>query len=900
MKIRQYIKRMATLALMAAALIPTQAVLGQVSGNKYQETVLNINSVVSTQNAKITAKTINGDPAGNGKENIQKAFDGNREGTWWSSTQSGTINIDLSFSSQITLAGFHIYSGGSESQREATVRVYTSSKGTSWEEIMQFQNDRARRDNDYVLNQSVKTKFLRLQLVPGASDNKLAMNEITLYSDVLDITQVKVTHKASKWFDLRTNISEAAKNMDTFNDDTPMFTLQDGTTEVQAAHVYMDTIYVHKGTSVRLVVPDKLNKSSVASYQRWYSFRTDGTFRTQNTAANTVQDLLTPDNSVWPYRMANGYIGKPLMTTDLMEMNFYVPTDDEFKNWFGDEYVDKYDNNYYLVACDVSGYTDYTKNFSTTASGNSTFYPSNQADGNSYEPTLTHRIIYYIQAVDNRDTGQGDTEAWRNGMKRLKDPDYQGGKDDGKYLEEYDISFPFTRVSNNTRELVALSKDARSYSIPDAETVDNDDLRVRLVDGGSGITLHTISLSGMSRIIQFNYPNKNNADGTQYVNADNSKATIYVTKTVGSTTYNIAKYNLTFVRSTRLLTQTQLKQIEEGTIEDENLRYYKFRTDAYLDENYQLLTQLNFDYHTDVGNIYGQKGYYPFPLNWTSNSYGFYDGSNGKDFKPVTSYYPEWGHYSIMSGFMSWDTSNAKPLPESTYHMYIDASDRAGVIARLPFRQNLCAGSEMFVTAWVKSAANKTDQQDAGMLFSVMGVTKDMATGQDVYVPIYRHASGQIRRTDFLSGMPGTGSGTNEWMQMYFSFIIDSDVQFTSYVLQVDNNSASTNGGDMYIDDIRVYMATPSAKVSQLEATCTNDRTMMSIELDWERLLSRLGDVENSKGIEGIDFCFIDKAKYETYLASHTEDYVGAIEASVVEIGNNVEGEGFYNRHYID
>ena len=872
----------------------------QVVGNKFLDVYY---PKVSTQNATITARTPEDVPAGNDvNRGIQNAFDGKREGTWWYSTQAGTINVNLSFPTPVSIFGFHIYGSGNPLEREETIIVYTSLDGQSWTPIKKFQNDRSRRDNDYFLDHQVKNvKYLRLQLAPGASSDFLAINEITLYSR-LDIASDRVTHKRSKWFDLRTQISEATKNLDRFNDETPWFTLQDGTTQIQAAHVSMDTIYVHKGTSVKLVVPDKLHVSSVVSYQRWYSFQNDGIFRTRNVNGGEVWDLLTPTGNIQPYRMANGYIGKPLTSGDLMEMNFYVPTDEEFETWFGG--IGANDNNYYLVGCDVSGYTDFTQEFSTSVSGSSQFYPTNQPDGLTYEPTLTHRVIYYIQTVDGPDDGQGNTGTETNGINRLKDPEYQGGGDDGKYLEVYDISFPFTRVSNHTLEVVALSKDARSYAIPGVEkTEDHSNLNVRLVDGGSGVTLQTTSLSDMSRVIQFRYPQTNPKDNTQYVNANNSTATIFVTKTVGGKTYNIAKYHLTFVRDTRLITQSQLKQIEDGSIQDEYMKFYQFRTDKYLEENYQLLTKLNFDYDYTVGNIYGEKGYYPFPLDWTSNSYSFYDGANGNDFKKQNGYYPEWGYYAIMSGFMEnlyWGSSSkAQPLPGSTYHMYIDASDRAGVIARLPFRQNLCPGSEMFVTAWVKSAVNEPDElSDAGMLFSVMGVTKDNKTGEEIYVPIYRHASGQIRRTDFLSGMPGTGSGTNEWMQMYFSFIIDSHVQFDSYVLQVENNSASTVGGDMYLDDIRVYMATPSAKITQLEATCVNERTLMSIELDWERLLSRLGDVEGKPDIEGIDFCFIDKAKYDTYLAANPSDYEGAIEASVVEIGNDEEGENFYSEKY--
>lgn len=714
---------------------------------------------------------------------------------------------------------------------------------------------------------------------------------------------VTITHKAAKWFDLRSGISDAAKAMDTFDDDTKMFTLQDGKTEVQAAHTYMDTIYVHKGTSVSLEIPDKLGtNTSIKSYQRWHSFRTDGTFRTMNTEANEVWDLLTPAVSGTFFRYANGYVGYP-KGANMYKVNFYVPTDEEFKAWFGEDAAKKYDNNFYLVACDVSSYTDYTKNFDRESSSESSF-DKPQSDGNTYEPTLTHRVLFYIVTVDNRDTYP--TVTWQKGMGRLNDSAYQGGTlDEGKkYLEEYDISFPYTRVSDNTKELVALSKDAWSYAIPGvSKDADSDTLNISLQDNGSGITLATKELTGMTRIIQFNYPNKNNTDKTQYVNADNSKATIYVTKTVGGTTYNLARFNLTFIRDTRLLTQTQLEQIEDGTIQNENLKYYQFRTDKYLEQNYQLLTSLNFDYDPAVADTYGSASFYPFPLAWTSNSYSFYDGANNNDFKNSNKY-PEWGFYSIMNDFMEGDhwtngTKNAyaKPLPGSNYHMYIDASDRPGVIARLPFRRKLCKGSELFVTAWLKSAGWNASMADANMLFSIMGVKTDPVLGT-VYEPIYRQSSSQVRRTDYLKGgMPGTGRDTNEWMQMYFSFVIDADADYDSYVLQIDNNSASTDGGDMYIDDIRVYIATPSAEVRQLDATCTNERTLMSIKLDWNRLLSRLGQEEGQDKMDAIDFCFVDKAKYDDYLAQNPGMFQEAIENSVVEVGDNTS-DGGYNQKY--
>lgn len=755
-----------------------------------------------------------------------------------------------------------------------------------------------------------------------------------------DYSSDTIQHKPAKWYNIRENIemSQAAKDMDTFDDDEKMFSPEDNPfianypeEEIQAAHTYIDTIYMHPGTSVTLTLPDKLNDVSVRGYQRWYSFRTDGTYRTNNTESDEVWDLLTPTVGT-SYRFANGYVSKPIDTNanGTYQMNFYFPKEDEFNSWFPDHGTLK--GNWFVVACDVSGYNDYTETFKTTSSERNFLKTL-------YEPTLTHRVLYYIASVDNR---TGDN--WTNGHGRLSNSAYQdgGNAEEKKYLEEYEISFPFTRMSNTqlgnqasnqpSPEQVALSKDARAYAIPDlpSNVSDTDKLTVTLIDGNgsddeknSGIKLikastyrvdnnsyrnytnvQSLTISGENRVIQFAYPTTK-SNGTQSVLNNNSTATILVTKTVGGTTYNIARFKLNFVADTRLLTQTQLQQIENGTIKDETMKYYQFRTPEYLEEHYQLLTSLNWDYDQDVAaNSKGQKEYYPFPMAWDHSSYSFFDGSLRKDFVPVTktgeneNEYPEWGYYAIMNDFVediAWAKNDkASLLPNSTYHLYVDASDRPGVIANLAFKETLCRGSELFVTAWVKSAGYSEGTPDAGMLFTIMGVEAD-----GTKVPLCSHSSSQIRRTDYLKGgLPGTGGTTNEWLQVYFSFINKSDVTYQTYELQVSNNSESTSGGDMYLDDVRVYMATPSATVSQLEATCASERTRMNIKMDWERLLSRTGAVEGTDGERAIDFCFIDQLLYNQYIKNNAlspsnpteEEIAKAIEASVQDIG---DGETF-------
>lgn len=795
-----------------------------------------------------------------------------------------------------------------------------------------------------------KTAALIFLMVAILAPVQEAWGQVTGNKYKEDYSSDTIQHKAAKWYDIRDNIgmSQAAKDMDTFDDDEKMFSPEDNPfianypeREIQAAHTYIDTIYMHPGKNVTLTLPDKLNDVSVRGYQRWYSFRTDGTYRTKNTGDDQVWDLLTPKQGT-SYRFTNGYVSKPIDKSDdgTYQMEFYFPTSTEFSQWFDNS--SSFDGNWFVVACDVSGYNDYTAEF-TNASSESDFLKT------YYEPTLTHRVLYYIASVDNR-TGDNRTgDNWTNGHGRLSQNAYQGGgnTDGKKYLEEYEISFPYTRLSNTvvpttgqkttaSPEQVALSKDARAYAIPKEllnGVSDTDKLTVTLIDGNgngdeekSGIELieastykvggnsyrnyqrsDLLTISGENRVIQFSYPIPN-TNGTQSVLNNNSTATILVTKTVGGTTYNIARFKLNFVADTRLLTQTQLQQIENGTIKDETMKYYQFRTPEYLEEHYQLLTSLNWDYDQDVAaNSKGQKEYYPFPMAWDHSSYSFFDGSLRKDFVPVTktgeneNEYPEWGYYAIMNDFVediAWAKNDkASLLPNSTYHLYVDASDRPGVIANLAFKETLCRGSELFVTAWVKSAGYSEGTPDAGMLFTIMGVEAD-----GTKVPLCSHSSSQIRRTDYLKGgLPGTGGTTNEWLQVYFSFINKSDVTYQTYELQVSNNSESTQGGDMYLDDVRVYMATPSATVSQLEATCASERTRMNIKMDWERLLSRTGAVEGTGGERAIDFCFIDQLLYNQYIKNNAlnpsnpteEEIAKAIAASVQDIG---DGETFNDK----
>lgn len=884
------------LLILFCATFLAQNAVAQVEGDKYH----------SLGEEKISGVSVIDASSEGGGAPMENAADGN-DGTMWKSTTKSSsdrypwIILDVGENYR-DISSISLYVKDAERLASSVSIQYASSSNPRyWTTETTINNFNSANLHNVEIN--LGGRYVRLYFTRLNTNVQIGLSEVTFYSPTVDLTQISVQHKPAKWYDLRKTMSiNAADNFDE-DESLSMNIAYDNQTKIQAAHTLIDTIYVHAGTSVTLTLPDYLNETTNnKTYQRWYNYLTEGTFATGNTGSGDIVDYLTPGTAVGNnaangtgYRFKNGYIGQPLSSACLYVMDFYVPKTG-YQNW-------------YLVACDVSGYTDFTEDFSSD-SKNSSF-----ANGGYWEPTLSHRFIYFIRVIE-------DETSWA--AKQLNA---------GKPIEEKDITMPATRLPDYTDEMVALSMDARSYLTPNGGTNEADgDITVSLDNNTAGITLLTTSLSGENRVIFINYPVKN-SDNTQSVNTPTDGSDPKATVNVSRNGTLVARYNITFKEESRLLTQTQVSQ--ENAKENSA---YGYRMPDYLKENYELLTELNFDFDDAVAEKYGLPQCYPFPLGWSSSTYGFYDGGveDGDFTGPTGSHCPEWGYYGILNSYVECrdkDGSNwgwtgytynapddADPIRynskgnQSTYHLYADVSDRPGVIARLPFDRKLCPGTELFVTAWVKCARGDDSANNAAALFSIMGV-KDRGVGTSStkdYTPIYRYQTGQIpatyRNDGGLAGkIPGfeerngTTGGNNDWLQVYFSFINTNSDDYDSYILQIDNNSASTNGGDIYIDDIRVYVMSPNAKVTQLEATCTNDRTLTNIELDWEQLLSRLGYNETTNDEDAIDFCFVDKTKYNNYLAEsgHETDYKGAVEASVIEVGNNEDPEqGGYNGKY--
>lgn len=733
---------------------------------------------------------------------------------------------------------------------------------------------------------------------------------------------------STKWHCLYENADRyGSTSLDRFEYDKKYFTTGvDDDIMIQPAHHVVDTVYAYPGQTITLMSPDIRNlvsgensntvtqneRANNRTYQRWYNYRTDGA-----EFDGGAKLLKHKEQGRKAYKLKNGFVGYPLTHADTYTDNGKQVVG---PNLWGVQFKmpDKVteDTQEFIVACDVSIYTDYgTGEFNSVSTDNAQTTKDafmNTVSNECYEPTIGHRLIYVVRSIDRPDNMDEDDDTFAFRKREYSDED--------KYMT-HTIHIPNKHVSKNTDEVIGLRMDAQNYKLPTekgggkevkltVKVANNNDANIQL-KSPKGNTGYEIELSGTERFFHIVYP-------TDSEIKDGTKVDIDVVYKDVSPENKVIHYDIFFDAGTELLTDTQLKD-----------KKYRYRTEDYLRSLYgEPFTELNMDYDEKIGNEYGNSEiqYYNFPMPWESSSYGFHDGGPNRQFEVKAtninrnadlftvygSNTPTWGYYAFKhkKGTMQKDNDeDGNPIwrfkgmnyPGNTYYMQLDLSDRPGVIARLPFRDKLCPAAELFVTAWVNTPhANETTggntTVDAGIRFSIMGKTKE-----GNWESIYSHNSGQITRRDAQGNQLSDTKTDGEWQQVYFSFI-NSDANHSEYCLQLENASSSTNGADLFLDKIQVFMAKPGAIARQKNVTC-DGRTMMNFRINWDQLSSRLGIKDNEESgnnaTAALDFCLLDTLKYRQVIPygstpDSDDEIKKAIEAAAVWIGNNTE----YNRRY--
>lgn len=679
-------------------------------------------------------------------------------------------------------------------------------------------------------------------------------------NDKNSYSNVTITHKTKGgvWYNSnyqnthsRGQESEADEDWlkDTFDEDgaTKQVLFNGTSTTIQNTHEYKEVIYMFPGETRELILPDIMqsNTNSSEFYMSLYHYQRWYDYSTDGKSEHISEVSGDSYRNYCGYHFQNGLVGGTFLGD---------PGTDDARIRSGIYRVNfmmpnKAEEVYY-IACDASNYTDETK-------------PSSNS-GTMIEPTLSQRAIFEIR----------------------KASEIQNKLSTNVWFQNDIIHFP-TKSIGKTDEQVALEMPARNYIVTGESSANISGLSCTITypEGTSSfLTLSSGSstISGNTRKISFTY---NTTNGPE----DGDVAYIEVTKN----SYKIARFTLIFDANTEALTQEKINSIigESATDEEKALR---FRTNEYMDANYTLLTKLDLDYT----NVTSSGDHYPYPMDWNAGSYAFYTKASGAGVKHTA--YPQWGEYAITNKFPFRDGTGVRPLPTSLYHLYVDANEFPGTVCTVPFRQDLCPGASLYVTYWMMSTANNYAQCDASVILVLKGIAKD---GKETV--IHRQASGQIpyNRNDKITS--GTYSGAPLWNQLYFTFVNGAtNTTYDHYELEIQSNNANTNGADFIIDDIRVYMQSPNARVTQQKLSC-GESTRLRMDLTWEQLLKRLGLEESTESNTDnyIEFCFIDRDIYDAYPKESPDDYDNAVDAATVIMGRDLNikvGRLYYDLKYKD
>lgn len=322
------------------------------------------------------------------------------------------------------------------------------------------------------------------------------------------------------------------------------------------------------------------------------------------------------------------------------------------------------------------------------------------------------------------------------------------------------------------------------------------------------------------------------------------------------------------------------------------------RTDDYLHENLKLGNTLDFnDFFVNEATRFDKptnsyENYAKIPMNFENAQYGFCypqlygqcasswrishgAGWNGYGFAPTH------GDYTILKSmnmpgvsasqtfdnqsiYTFWYNDGRGPLYDVTHErldpsktgndakygsfLYVDASDEARTIAQLEFTAPLCAGSEIYYTAYIANMTgiapqdgkpNTPSQTPPQVLFRVsMDVTEGGVTKR---VPVVSFLTGDLYSV-------GATEGTT-WYQVYgftripkeFEGYVDG-AEHTYYV-SIDNYAENTDGADYAIDQISFFTSSATVRVNQSSTPCDESSGVeVQIVAPADELVSVVGD----------------------------------------------------------
>lgn len=539
----------------------------------------------------------------------------------------------------------------------------------------------------------------------------------------------------------------------------------------QQVHEHETTIYYYPGENIYL----QIKEQSFFGYARWYDYDTD-----KNPERNTNPS----DQTTWNrLPQANG---------NFVELN---PDDDTYNAGFVATYtttpynklagrtspnnpilVGWADGKAHKMAVDVSMYTDYT--ISSTR---------------FVEPTLSYRQIFNLRPA----TEIADAIAECTGTV--------AGYATDKYYEDYQYlapagtviyltpQFRYRNVGLNTHE---SDKCYYFYDTKDGNKLKNIGGKYNLKSGSSWNYTVTWYKDGVK------YTPEYGIDDHDYVKVyadDAERGVVTYTMRIDELDLNIARFVVDFRDRAECGPSTTTIISKEK-----------------IDANFIPLAENNFDYGapapgtTDI--VYSGKH-----MPWTDASYGYFYPTDVLSHGAASdANFAVYGEYTLVNRVnQSWIKGENHGGAANGYCMYVDGALNPGVVARISTDASICAGQDIYCSAWVCYNPGTYGGTQPIFRFNVQGRNSNSEPWTDVAV-----------------FMAGTIAKSANWQQVVFPVTAKHD--YNQVRVSVYNFAPNTNGNDFLIDDISLFASKLPLSAYQANTACTtNERITAIIRMDY-------------------------------------------------------------------
>lgn len=209
---------------------------------------------------------------------------------------------------------------------------------------------------------------------------------------------------------------------------------------------------------------------------------------------------------------------------------------------------------------------------------------------------------------------------------------------------------------------------------------------------------------------------------------------------------------------------------------------------------------------------------------------------------------------------------------------YVDASNEPGTVVNVPINGTICSNTEITVTAWLAdmTRANWIPGLKDYPLAPNLNILFKGKTG-DTEEILHRFTTGDalVNYSNKGSGEAKYNSYLMQWQQLYYTFVLDKDVNYEKYYLEIQNNEPHTDGADYAIDDIRIFRTIPKVSLVQADDPCDLGTNIAKVKFvtDYDLLLRNMG-LKRGDPINESRVDLTTPPPYEDQTAKLLQDYI--------------------------